>query len=92
VGSQRRTVLALTQGDPAGIGRELLLCLVASPEARTWSPLLLAEPVDHGTAFDRAGRGVAEVAPLRAVVATTLGLLATLEWSGASVEASGVRS
>lgn len=36
----------------------------------------LRTSVDHGTAFDRAGRGVADSTPLRAVVDTTLDLLA----------------
>ncbi len=35
----------------------------------------LRTSVDHGTAYGIAGRGVAEVGPLRAVVATTLDLL-----------------
>ncbi|MEM7480408.1 MAG: 4-hydroxythreonine-4-phosphate dehydrogenase PdxA [Acidobacteriota bacterium] len=36
--------LALTQGDPAGIGPEILLTLVAQPAPpRAWRPLLLAE-------------------------------------------------
>jgi len=36
---------------------------------------LLRTSVDHGTAFEIAGRGVADAAPLRAVVETTLRLL-----------------
>jgi 4-hydroxythreonine-4-phosphate dehydrogenase len=36
----------------------------------------LRTSVDHGTAFQLAGRGVADAAPLRAVVATTLRLIA----------------
>ncbi len=36
----------------------------------------LRTSVDHGTAFGIAGRGMADDGPLRAVVATTLGLLA----------------
>ena len=35
----------------------------------------LRTSVDHGTAFELAGRGLADVRPLEAVVATTLGLL-----------------
>jgi len=39
-----RPVLALTQGDPAGIGPEILLKLVqADPEPAAWQPLLVAE-------------------------------------------------
>jgi 4-hydroxythreonine-4-phosphate dehydrogenase len=36
-------VLALTQGDPAGVGPEILLKLLARRRARTWRPLLFAE-------------------------------------------------
>jgi 4-hydroxythreonine-4-phosphate dehydrogenase len=36
----------------------------------------LRTSVDHGTAYDLAGRGVADVGPLEAAVATTLSLLA----------------
>jgi len=46
--------------------------------ATNWTlglPFLRTSP-DHGTAFPLAGRGVADAAPLRAVVATTLALLA----------------
>ena len=43
----RRTRLALTQGDPAGIGPEILLKALHDPETwsggRAWTPLLLAE-------------------------------------------------
>ncbi len=35
--------LVLTQGDPAGIGPEILLKLVASGPPETWRPLLVAE-------------------------------------------------
>jgi 4-hydroxythreonine-4-phosphate dehydrogenase len=39
-----RPILALTQGDPAGIGPEILLKLVAAgPEPAAWQPLLMAE-------------------------------------------------
>jgi 4-hydroxythreonine-4-phosphate dehydrogenase len=39
-----RPILALTQGDPAGIGPEILLKLVgADPTPATWQPLLVAE-------------------------------------------------
>jgi len=39
-----RPVLALTQGDPAGIGPEILLKLVgADPAPAAWQPLLVAE-------------------------------------------------
>jgi 4-hydroxythreonine-4-phosphate dehydrogenase len=42
--SQARPILALTQGDPAGIGPEILLKLVAAdPEPAGWQPLLVAE-------------------------------------------------
>jgi len=42
--SAARPVLALTQGDPAGIGPELLLKLLARDPAPTaWQPLLVAE-------------------------------------------------
>ena len=46
-------------------------------EATNWTLGLpfLRTSVDHGTAFDIAGRGVADAAPLRAVVATTLALV-----------------
>jgi 4-hydroxythreonine-4-phosphate dehydrogenase len=46
-------------------------------EATNWTLGLpfLRTSVDHGTAFDIAGRGVADVAPLRAVLATTLALV-----------------
>lgn len=41
----RRPIFALTQGDPAGIGPEILLRLVAEHDSKTagWTPLLLAE-------------------------------------------------
>ncbi len=41
----RRSRLALTQGDPAGIGPEILLKLLASPSSAApgWEPLLVAE-------------------------------------------------
>ncbi|MEM9290364.1 MAG: 4-hydroxythreonine-4-phosphate dehydrogenase PdxA [Acidobacteriota bacterium] len=47
-------------------------------EATNWTLGLpyVRTSVDHGTAFDIAGRGVADVGPLRAVVKTTLELLA----------------
>jgi 4-hydroxythreonine-4-phosphate dehydrogenase len=35
----------------------------------------LRTSVDHGTAFDKAGKGLADHGPLAAVVATTLELL-----------------
>jgi len=39
-----KPVLALTQGDPAGIGPEILLkLLLANPEPAAWQPLLVAE-------------------------------------------------
>ncbi len=42
--SSPRPILALTQGDPAGIGPEILLKLVAAdPEPAAWQPLLVAE-------------------------------------------------
>jgi 4-hydroxythreonine-4-phosphate dehydrogenase len=46
-------------------------------EATNWTLGLpfLRTSVDHGTAFDIAGQGVADVAPLRAVLATTLALV-----------------
>ena len=46
-------------------------------EATNWTLGLpfLRTSVDHGTAFDIAGRGLADVSPLRAVIATTLGLV-----------------
>jgi 4-hydroxythreonine-4-phosphate dehydrogenase len=45
-------------------------------EATNWTLGLpfLRTSVDHGTAFDIAGRGVADVGPLRAVVDTTVAL------------------
>jgi 4-hydroxythreonine-4-phosphate dehydrogenase len=36
----------------------------------------LRTSVDHGTAFPIAGRGIADAAPLAAVIETTLGLIA----------------
>ena len=36
----------------------------------------LRTSVDHGTAYELAGKGVADAAPLKAVVKTTLRLLA----------------
>jgi 4-hydroxythreonine-4-phosphate dehydrogenase len=39
----RRPRLALTQGDPAGIGPEILLELLTSSEAPAWEPLVVAE-------------------------------------------------
>lgn len=57
-----RPVLALTQGDPAGIGPEILLKLfLDSPEPAGWRPLLVAErsalealrPVLPGFPWDR---------------------------------------
>jgi 4-hydroxythreonine-4-phosphate dehydrogenase len=42
--SDARPILALTQGDPAGIGPEILLKLLATdPEPAPWQPLLVAE-------------------------------------------------
>ena len=42
--STPRPILALTQGDPAGIGPEILLKLVgADPAPAAWQPLLVAE-------------------------------------------------
>lgn len=42
--SAARPILVLTQGDPAGIGPEILLRLLADrPSKRRWSPLLVAE-------------------------------------------------
>lgn len=42
--STRRPVLALTQGDPAGIGPEILLKLLQEdPKPAGWQPLLVAE-------------------------------------------------
>jgi 4-hydroxythreonine-4-phosphate dehydrogenase len=42
----RRPVLALTQGDPAGIGPEILLKLFAAePAPAAWQPILVAERV-----------------------------------------------
>ncbi len=42
--SSRRPILALTQGDPAGIGPEILLKLVREdPAPAAWQPLLVAE-------------------------------------------------
>jgi 4-hydroxythreonine-4-phosphate dehydrogenase len=42
--SSPRPILAFTQGDPAGIGPEILLKLVAvDPEPAAWQPLLVAE-------------------------------------------------
>ncbi len=38
-----RPILALTQGDPAGIGPEILLKLLFSREEAPWRPLLIAE-------------------------------------------------
>ncbi|HYN22521.1 MAG TPA: 4-hydroxythreonine-4-phosphate dehydrogenase PdxA, partial [Thermoanaerobaculia bacterium] len=38
-----RPLLALTQGDPAGIGPEILLKLVAPGPPEDWQPLLIAE-------------------------------------------------
>ena len=44
--SPTRPVLALTQGDPAGIGPEILLKLLREePEPTAWQPLLVAERV-----------------------------------------------
>lgn len=39
----RRPLLALTQGDPAGIGPEILLKLLAHGKPAGWQPLLVAE-------------------------------------------------
>lgn len=39
----RRPLLALTQGDPAGIGPEILLKLLAHGTPADWQPLLIAE-------------------------------------------------
>lgn len=36
-------ILALTQGDPAGIGPEILLKLLSGPGSEAWQPLLVAE-------------------------------------------------
>jgi 4-hydroxythreonine-4-phosphate dehydrogenase len=41
--SSGRPVLALTQGDPAGIGPEILLKLFLEPAPGDWQPLLVAE-------------------------------------------------
>jgi 4-hydroxythreonine-4-phosphate dehydrogenase len=39
----RRPRLALTQGDPAGIGPEILLKLLSSEPPESWQPLVIAE-------------------------------------------------
>ncbi len=39
----RPPVVALTQGDPAGVGPEILLKLAAAADGRSWRPLLIAE-------------------------------------------------
>ena len=39
----RRLRLALTQGDPAGIGPEILLKLLSSDTLESWQPLVIAE-------------------------------------------------
>jgi 4-hydroxythreonine-4-phosphate dehydrogenase len=36
-------ILAITQGDPAGIGPEILLKLLSGPGPRGWQPLVIAE-------------------------------------------------
>lgn len=41
--ARRRPRLALTQGDPAGIGPEILLKLLSSREEAPWQPLVVAE-------------------------------------------------
>lgn len=41
--SERPPVLVLTQGDPAGIGPEILLKALAAGPPATWRPLLIAE-------------------------------------------------
>jgi 4-hydroxythreonine-4-phosphate dehydrogenase len=43
VSAQQRPILALTQGDPAGIGPEILLKLLSGPGSEAWQPLLIAE-------------------------------------------------
>jgi 4-hydroxythreonine-4-phosphate dehydrogenase len=50
---------------------------VAFGQATNWTlglPILRTS-VDHGTAFERAGRGLADAGPMRHVIATTLALL-----------------
>jgi 4-hydroxythreonine-4-phosphate dehydrogenase len=67
-----RPVLALTQGDPAGIGPEILLKLFLEGPAPAWQPLLVAEraalealrPVLPGFPWDRLR--FLPAAPLRA--------------------------
>lgn len=41
--AQEKPLLVLTQGDPAGIGPEILLKLLSGPSPETWQPLLVAE-------------------------------------------------
>ena len=69
----RRPVLALTQGDPAGIGPEILLKLfVTEPAPAAWQPLLVAEraalealrPTLPGVPWDRLR--FLDAVPLRA--------------------------
>jgi 4-phospho-D-threonate 3-dehydrogenase / 4-phospho-D-erythronate 3-dehydrogenase len=43
LGDLGRPILALTQGDPSGIGPEILLKLLSGPTRDTWRPLLVAE-------------------------------------------------
>ncbi len=42
-GDPGHPILAITQGDPAGIGPEILLKLLSGPAPRAWQPLLVAE-------------------------------------------------
>jgi 4-hydroxythreonine-4-phosphate dehydrogenase len=70
----RRPRLALTQGDPAGIGPEILLKLLISSEAPAWEPLVVAEraaldglrDVLPGAPWDRLR--YLDAAPARAVL------------------------
>ena len=76
-------ILALTQGDPAGVGPEILLKLLATapaaaPDGRTWRPLLIAEraaltplqPVLHSRAFDWDRLSFLDSLPTREALAT----------------------
>ena len=61
-----RPAIALTLGDPAGVGPEIVLKSLADSEIALlarWIAVgipIIRTSVDHGTAFDIAGRNVAD--------------------------------
>ena len=58
--TSRLTTIAITLGDPAGIGPEVAVKALGLPIVRT--------PVNHGTALDIAGRNLASATDTKAAM------------------------